>query len=93
MDPMETLEKNRLAVPVLELPRSEGYMTVDTDLCDNQIGCVLCQDQTDGAMKPERYWSRVLNAAEQNYDTMHCECLDVAWAIFLLRHFLEVPRF
>lgn len=45
------------------------------------------QDQSAGAKKPLGCWSWLLNAAEDNYETMHREFLAVVWATHLLRYF------
>lgn len=53
----------------------------------------LKQDQPDRAKKPFVYWSRMLNGAEQNYDTTNRECLAVERPILFLRPAFEGQNF
>lgn len=92
-DAFEELKYRLTHTPVLALPKRTGQYIVDTDASATQIGCVLLQDQGDGAYKPVGYWSRVLTPAECNYSTTERECLAVVWALFLLRPYLEGTRF
>jgi len=88
------LRARLITPPILALPRSGLPMTVETDACDKQVGCVLLQDQPDGQpMKPLGYWSRSLNKAERNYNTTQRECLAVVWAVLMLRPYLYGTRF
>lgn len=79
--------------PILALPKRTGHYIVDTDASATQVGCVLLQDQGDGAYLPVGHWSRVLTSAERNYSTTERECLAVVWALFLLRPYLLGTRF
>lgn len=67
----------------------EGYFTLDTDVSDKEIGCVLMQDQADEVKQLLGTCSRKINAAELNDDDTHGECKDTVWAIPLLRLYLE----
>lgn len=75
--------------PVLALPRVEGKITVDRDVCDKKIGYVPLQEQPDGQRKHIGYCSCSLNDAEKHYDTTYLECLGVVRALLLLRTYLE----
>ena len=78
---------------MLALPRRDGHLTLDTDACARQLGCVLLQTQPDGTDRPLGYWSRSLSSAERNYDTTERECLAVVWSVLLLRPYLVGTRF
>ena len=90
---MKDLQDKLITPPVLALPRPNGRITIDTDACAYQVGCVLLQEQEDQTVKPIGYWSRSLTDAERRYDTTQRECLAVVWAILLLRPYLEGTRF
>ena len=79
--------------PILGLPRLGYKYTLDTDACDNQVGCNLLQNQPNGDRLPIGYWSRALTPAEKNYSTTERECLAVVWAILTLRPYLQGVRF
>jgi RNase H-like domain found in reverse transcriptase len=51
------------------------------------------QEQPDGTLTPYGFYSITLNQAENNYSTPENECLDMVWAILLLRPYLERKRF
>lgn len=93
MDALAILYQNPIAAPVLSFPCCKVYLTIETDACNKQIGCVLMQLRPDGAKKPPWCWSGTLNAKGKNYDTTHCEPLAVFWAILFLRFYLEGQRF
>lgn len=63
---LATLKGNLISAPVLSLPPREGILTMHTDAFNRQIGWVLPQDQRNGTKDPVGYWSRTINAAEQN---------------------------
>ncbi|NJR72361.1 MAG: hypothetical protein HC782_04925 [Gammaproteobacteria bacterium] len=65
-------------------------MTLDTDACAVQVGCVLLQKQPDDTVRPIGYWSLALNDAERRYDTTQRECLAIVWSVLILRPFLKV---
>lgn len=54
---------------------------------------MLLQDQEDGAKKPLGSYNRTLNAPGQNYETTHCDCVAIVWAIILLKPYLERETF
>lgn len=84
MDTLKTLQQNLIVVKVLALPSNEGCLTLVHSTCDNQICCVPMEDYRDRLQKTSVYWAQRLNAAEQYYDTAHCECLRVVWDILHL---------
>lgn len=43
--------------PVLALPRLNGQYTINTDVCDTQVECVLLQKQKYNLLKLIGYWS------------------------------------
>lgn len=79
--------------PVLALPRLGQTYTVDSDACDKQVRSVLLQEQEDVNEHPLGYLSRTLIPAERNYDTTQRKCLEIVWAILLLRLYLEGTSF
>lgn len=68
---LETLKVKLVEPPVLALSRSQRAYTVDTDVCDKQIGCVLLQKQPERTDEPLGYWSRLLYEANCTYHTTH----------------------
>lgn len=60
-------EKKRVAVaslndalvrlPALAVPKSRDLYTIETDACDNQIGCLFLLEQKDGSTRFVGYWS------------------------------------
>lgn len=46
--------------PVLTLPRADDCLTINSDTCDIQLGCVFLQKQNYGTMRLIAYWSRTL---------------------------------
>lgn len=63
---------------VLALPNFQGDFTVDTEALDKQIGCVLLQNQLDGADRMIRCSSCLLKDAEVACDKMQCKCVLVS---------------
>lgn len=51
-DTLATLQQNLIAAPVLAWPRSEAYLTLDTDACEKQFGCGRCR------IRQVEQWSR-----------------------------------
>lgn len=66
---------------------------LDTDACDKKIRSVQLQKQPDRADRPIAYCFCLLHEFERAYDTTHCRCLAVRWAVLLLRPYLEECRF
>jgi len=89
----EDLRNALLCPPVLALPTANRKLVGDVDACADQVGCTLLQEEPGELLHPVGYWSRGLNAAEQNYSTTERECLGVVWAVLKLRHFLDGQRF
>lgn len=71
----------------------QGLLTLEIEACDKQFDCVVMQDHPDRAEEPLWYWSRALNAAEENYDTIHREYLAVIRAPPFLWPYLEEQSF
>lgn len=89
-----TLRNCLLSPPILALPKMGKPYIVETDACNEQVGCVLLQEQeTAKDYRPIGYWSRTLTAAERNYTTSERECLAIVWAILMLRPYLEGTKF
>lgn len=64
-------------------------MTLNTDACNEQIGDILLQMQSDHMTKPIGYQSRSLTNTEQRYNTTQRECLAIVWPKLLLQPNLE----
>ena len=95
-DQIEAFEKLKSILsnpPILRLPRVGLQYSLDTDACDEQIGCTLLQTHEDGHRYPIGFWSRQLNDAERNYSVSEKECLAIVWAVQTLRPYLERERF
>lgn len=94
-----TLQNKLVSAPALTLPCSKGHLTLDTDVREKRIASVVRQEEPDGTKKPLRYGSRTLNAADQNYNTIHRRCLAKCLAVLLHDHiwrtmnssFLRIP--
>jgi len=92
-DAFEELKRRLTSSRILALPRSTGANVLDTDANDDQVGCVLTQEQPDKTCKPVGYWSRPIAGAEKNYRTTEKECLALVWALFMLRPYVQGTRF
>lgn len=57
------------------------------------IVCSLFHTHEDGGRKPVGFWSRSLDAAEQNYSASESECLAVLWALKNLLPYLLYEKF
>ena len=88
-----TLKDKLVNPPILALPRHNYHYTLDTDACEDQVGCVLLQEQPNGDKLPIGYWSRSLTQAEKIYSTTERECLAIVWGILALRPYLDSSRF
>lgn len=74
---LQTVQAKLTSPPVLALPNRKGHITVGTDACDKNVGCVLLQKQPDGTTKPIGYWILSLSDMEPDYYTIHLGCLPV----------------
>lgn len=71
---MEGLREKLTTPSILALPKREEKFIIDTKACDSQEGCVLQEEKNDSFLKSIGYRSRILNDAEQRYNTTHREC-------------------
>ena len=86
--------KNELAeLPLLSHPRLDEPFTLQTDASKTAIGSVLLQRQPDGLERPIVFFSRKLDAAQQNYSTYKRECLAVVRAVHHFRVDLQACEF
>lgn len=77
--------KARLMKPLLlAIPDSQCSYTVDIDVCNKQLGCVLLQKQLDWTDKPTGYWSCSMNDAKRAYDRTHSKFIAVFLALLQL---------
>ena len=89
----EELKRRLTEAPILALPRRQGAFLLDTDASAGQVGEILLQEQPDQSTRLVSYWSRSLNAADQNCSTTERGYLAVVWAPFLLRPYIKGTRF
>ena len=86
--------KNALAeLPLLSHPRLDEPFTLQTDASKMAIGSVLLQRQPDGLERPIAFFSKKLDAAQQNYSTYKRECLAVVRAVHHFRVYLQACEF
>jgi len=69
--------------PVLWNPDPDKHYILDTNASKFAVGATLNQDYSDGR-HPIRFFSKVLNPAECNYDIYDCELLAI---IYMLKQF------
>lgn len=74
-----------ISLPVLTLPNTTSHITLDADVFDVQIACVLPVKKPDSAARPGGYWTRSRTNVKVKHDTMERKCLSAACAIPLLR--------
>lgn len=74
---VETLEARLVSTPILTLPWKTGGYMLDTDACDQEVGCVLLKQHSDGNTRSVGYWSRTMSPPERSYFANSLECLDV----------------
>ena len=84
----EYLKSRLTSAPVLAHPNFDLPFEVHTDASNDGLGAVLCQ-KVDGQEKVIAYISRILQPAEQKYDTHKKEMLAIVWAIKLWRPYLS----
>jgi len=80
----EKLKQTLVSPPVLAMPDFSKPFTVECDASQVALGGILTQEG-----RPVAYESRVLTAAEQNYDTRDRECLAVVHCYQTWRCYLE----
>lgn len=86
------LKQCLMTAPILAVPNSYDQFILDTDACDNTIGCVLSQVQS-GDEKVIAYASHKLSTAEQHYCVTRKELLSVYKYTKMFRHYLFGRRF
>ena len=87
----EAFEKVKTLVataPILQRPVDKEKFVVQTDASDTGIGAVLYQ-VIDDEEKVLEFASRILTAAERNYNVTERECLAVIWAVNKFRPYIE----
>jgi len=81
------LKEKITSQPVLTLPKREGKFRVEMDTSGHAIGGVLSQEQ-DGKWKPIAFLSRMMQAAERNYEIYNKELLAIVEALAKWRQYL-----
>lgn len=66
---MNALKERLMSPPALALPVSTVHLTLDTDACTTQVGCVLLQQHGTGTTKSNRLLVNVPNRRRTQYDT------------------------
>lgn len=87
------LKKRLSSPPVLVLPRHSRWYVLCTDACARTVDCVLLQPDEDKKLRPVGYWGRTICTAKRKYEKMKRECLDMFWAVLLLRPYLQQEMF
>ena len=64
----------------MALPKRKGKFRVETDASGHAIGRVLSQEQ-EGKWKPITFLSRMMQAAERNYEIYDKELLAIVEAL------------
>lgn len=75
---LATLPDKLVSTPVLALSHYKGHLTLFTDVCDKQEGCVLMQEQLNWTKNPLSYWSRMLKRLSRNT----IQHIRIAWLYF-----------
>jgi len=89
---LDTLKEKLTSAPVLNYPDSSRQFLITTDASDYTIGAVLSQ-RSVGQDRPIAYASRILNKAEQNYNTIEKELLAIVWAVKHFRPYVYGTKF
>ena len=71
----ETLKRRVTTEPILIHPDPTKQYTLEVNTSGFTLGAVLSQKGSDGKLHPISYYSRMLNAAERNYDVYNRELL------------------
>jgi len=88
----DILKGKLTTAPVLRYPDFTRQFTIATDASDYAIGAVLSQGSV-GQDRPIAYASRILNKAEQNYNTTEKELLAIVWAVKHFRPYIYGTKF
>lgn len=88
-DRLVTLHDKLVSAPVLSLTRSRGHLSLDTNACNMQNGCVSMQEQPEQTRPLPQYWWTVHNIAEKSYYTTHRQFLTKFWAVQFQRTDLQ----
>jgi len=83
----EELKEKITSQPVLSLPKREGKFRVEMDASGHTIGGVLSQEQ-DGKWRLIAFLSRMMQAAERNYEIYDKELLAIVEALAKWRQYL-----
>ena len=84
----ERLKSALAELPLLSHPRLDQPFTLQADASKTAIGSVCLQRQPDGLQRPIAFFSRKLDAAQQNNSNYKRECLAVVHAMHHCRVFL-----
>ncbi|KAG5719992.1 hypothetical protein E4T56_gene6909 [Termitomyces sp. T112] len=86
----DALKHSVTSKPVLLFPNDDSPFHVEADSSDFATGAVLSQQsKEDGKWHPVAFYSKSLNAVEQNYEIHTKEMLAIIWSFEEWRHFLE----
>jgi len=88
----DSLKEKLTSAPVLSYPDFTRQFLITTDASDYAIGAILSQGPVDQD-RPIAYASRILNKAEQNYNTTEKELLAIVWAVKHFRPYVYGTKF
>ena len=83
-----TLKERLVSPPIMQSPNFSFPFTLELDVCEYGIGCVLTQEY-DNRKYVIAYASRTLSNAERNYSSVEREALAIVWATKRFRQYLE----
>lgn len=81
------------ALMVIALLNREGIVTIETDVCDKQLGCVPQREHDEGSLPRVRHWFQTLDDAERRCNSIHREYFAFVLAVLLLRSYIEASPY
>lgn len=85
----DTLQHSLFSPSILALVIPKTQYKLDANVCDKEVGYTILQRRLEGKAKPINVCSRLLNKAEQEYDTMPSKCFAVVRDLLLFKSYLE----
>ncbi|KAG5716582.1 hypothetical protein E4T56_gene16161 [Termitomyces sp. T112] len=90
----DALKQSVTSKPVLLFPDDDSPFHVEADSSDFATGAVLSQQsKEDGKWHPVAFYSKSLNAVEQNYIIHDKKMLAIIWSFEEWQHFLEGAQY
>lgn len=91
-DLIETVNAVLMTHLALEPPCFSGHLTLDSDTCSVQVGCVHLQKQPDDRTKLIDFWFQSLIDTGRRYDITKRRCFAIVLSVLLLRLYLGGNR-